>query len=833
MTLKPEKTLTVSHSEVFGLCVVMMGFVLAGLLRLNDLSLSTDSTRYLIWGTSLAAGKGFVDFTLPVPTHFVMNAPLYAVLLAPMLALFPLSLTAAKIWTLAWGAAGIGIFYLWLRRHASAGPSFVATLWLAANSLYFVVSTEVLSEAPFIALMILCFLLLERPFELPVWWRDAVIVLLLGFLPLLREIGFAVVVGAALVFAFERRYRRAIVVLIAAAGFYGLWTFRNTILVGSEGTGLTANLQYITRHFVTSPETSLVSEFFTRFGLNLRGYVLDIGGRIFYPFPLSLMGAPPSLLTWFSDALGILNIPILVVLGGIAGYGLTRDALHSRRGILPALALLGFALIVLFYPVHDIRFLLPFLPLILFGVVRGCTVIAERTGVSWRQRLRNGLMVAGLALVVPNILADAEVVRTNLAYLRNPDSFAGRQSLAEPARAYFAHSWRLVGKRIGEILPGSLTIGSPVKEIAPFVAPHRVQELSRTLPPPLLDRIIRLNDVSVILSKPLWTTDSSDLLGMLWSYDLSMQNSRRYRLVPEDTISGILISRIVALGDGPAPEPQTDTSTVAGLLVQARSDLGSANLVEALKHLEHAIRLAPDQPEVLFQLVAVRSMLGDSAFAAQQAARLFTMPQTTAYLPLIQLHLRALGLVTQARHAGGMTRASLSVQAARLYDDLGYPAVALRLLRDFQQSQDPDFPSLLWSSYFAKQAGDTASSYRDLDRLISIDPRAPILSPLVKVRDLEHALRQTVGGKARALLHRAIAGQYVQLELPDDATDEFDKARRSDPDNTDLLMEEAKVLETAGGPVAARTVYEEVLRIDPERQEARARVDQLSERLDP
>ena len=60
-------------------------FLALGVLRLNDLSLYTDSTRYVIWGTSFAHARGFVDKTQPDPERYVVNAPLYSVLIAPVL----------------------------------------------------------------------------------------------------------------------------------------------------------------------------------------------------------------------------------------------------------------------------------------------------------------------------------------------------------------------------------------------------------------------------------------------------------------------------------------------------------------------------------------------------------------------------------------------------------------------------------------------------------------------------------------------------------------------------------------------------------------------------
>ena len=69
--------------EVGLITALVVGFTAVGLFRLNDLSLYTDSTRYLIWANSLATGSGFLDPTSSEPTRFVMNAPLYSVLLVP------------------------------------------------------------------------------------------------------------------------------------------------------------------------------------------------------------------------------------------------------------------------------------------------------------------------------------------------------------------------------------------------------------------------------------------------------------------------------------------------------------------------------------------------------------------------------------------------------------------------------------------------------------------------------------------------------------------------------------------------------------------------------
>ena len=102
------KSLPVALKEHAILILLCCLFLAAGFLRLNDLSLYTpDSSRYLIWGNSLAHGHGYLDDTQPDADRVVIHAPLYALLIAPVEFIFPLSLTAVKIWTLLWGVAAL------------------------------------------------------------------------------------------------------------------------------------------------------------------------------------------------------------------------------------------------------------------------------------------------------------------------------------------------------------------------------------------------------------------------------------------------------------------------------------------------------------------------------------------------------------------------------------------------------------------------------------------------------------------------------------------------------------------------------------------------------
>ena len=145
-----------------GLIFVCLVFLSLGILRINDLSLYTpDSVRYLIWGNSLAHGKGFVDATQPDPDRYVVHAPFVSVLLAPVELVLPLSIVAAKLWIVLFGVISLLVLFRWLERLWGRRAAFVGTCLFAFNPLTLIYSTEILSEIPFVACMLSVFFLCE------------------------------------------------------------------------------------------------------------------------------------------------------------------------------------------------------------------------------------------------------------------------------------------------------------------------------------------------------------------------------------------------------------------------------------------------------------------------------------------------------------------------------------------------------------------------------------------------------------------------------------------------------------------------------------------------
>ena len=300
-----------SYRALLVLCSL---FLLAGILRLNDLSIYTpDSSKYLIWGNSLAHGKGFTDDTQPSVDRFVVNAPLYAVLIAPVEYFFPGSVIAVKVWTLLFGLLALVLFYRYLSRLLGHAAAVIGTACLAFNPAMMLFSTEMLSEAPFIALLLTVLMLVEsfenHPPE-PSRLKYIACAVLLGCMPLLREAGVALVLAVVLFFLVTKKYRAGAAILLACAIFTGAWYYRNQVWVGLLQGPQNGNLSLFSRHFVTSMDAPFANELMLRVWYAGKIYLGHLGEMFFYSFSSpqfsDMLVNPVGILRWIGHT-GRLN----------------------------------------------------------------------------------------------------------------------------------------------------------------------------------------------------------------------------------------------------------------------------------------------------------------------------------------------------------------------------------------------------------------------------------------------------------------------------------------------------------------------------------------------
>ncbi len=122
------------------LCAV---FFVVSAWNVNDSILYTpDSARYLAWAQSLSSFDGYHDTTSPESTRYVVHAPLYSCLLAPLARLFQNIVIPAKILTILFGTLLLLLFYVWTAGKVGRTASFIGTVFLAINPLMSVFSCQ-------------------------------------------------------------------------------------------------------------------------------------------------------------------------------------------------------------------------------------------------------------------------------------------------------------------------------------------------------------------------------------------------------------------------------------------------------------------------------------------------------------------------------------------------------------------------------------------------------------------------------------------------------------------------------------------------------------------
>ena len=822
-----------NHAGLVFICLV---FLACGILRLNDLSLYTpDSTRYVIWGNSLAQGQGFLDATQPDPDRYVIHAPFYAVLLAPVEFLFPMSLIAVKAWTLLWGVLAIVLVYVWLFRLLGKTASLAGALLFALNPLVLVYSSEALSEAPFIALGLWMFILFEKAVSTEQPNRTNMVYLLIAgaVVALVREVGVAMVLAVAVGFIVCRRRARAAGILAFTFGILALWYVRNHMAAAAQVGSQEGNISLIVRHFVTPADVSLMREFILRMWLNFKEYSDQVGGMLFYPLFASRqarMYADPSSL-YRTLVLVLENGKIVVVLVStfLMLSGMYADMRTSKTGIVRLCSVVLYLGVVLVYPVHDIRFLVPLLPLMIFYVIRGAQWHADNQ-LKMESFLRHQrLVVIALILMLPNCASVYEIVRTNVLYVKSPVRFYESFGKTPTCPSVFTQPWTLLGRWIRTNIPEGPTIATPAKEIAIVVGDRKVMELNPGLPLPLFERLLRDHCVDYVLAPVRWEN--------IKTYEFLMNESKRFWFEPVYSVSNLFLFKVHSRFKEPSTASRSamdlaDTTTVGGLVSQGRADVMNGRYDEAVRLLTKGMLRAPEQTELVYQLVLASAQKGDVGNCVKYYQRLFTMPQVGFYLATAQFQTEAAEFLQRAESQTITIRRSLAmVDIAIKYWNFGYYQRACSVINAALDSDSTYFVGLLWGFDYSFQLGDSTRAFHYLGQLERIDPKNAVVLAFGRIRSAYDSLGSPLPAKEKSRQHLSIAEQYRIIELDEEALDEAEKAQGEDPTNTAALAFIAKTFEQRFLFRSAGRMYRQIIVFEPGNASVLAKIDSLEIRL--
>jgi tetratricopeptide (TPR) repeat protein/4-amino-4-deoxy-L-arabinose transferase-like glycosyltransferase len=821
MTFKPASLVR----EHRWLVLLSLAYILLGTLRLNDLSLYTDSTRYVIWGTSFAHARGFVDDTQPEPERYVVNAPFFSVVLSPVFLLFPSSLVAGKIWTLLVGVLFILAFYSLLRRFFDKTIAIIGIVPIVFNPLLLLLSTEVLSETSFLCAVALCFLLLERlESGDPSGKRDLIaLIALTSLIVLLREVAVALVGAIVFYFLVRKQYRRAILVILGFAVCFGLWLYRNLVLVGAPPASQATNVNFIFEHFLTAPQASLVEEFALRIASNVSGYALQLIGLVFYPLPDMLIVEPTGLFLAYYKAMNVIKYIIPVIFLPLLFLGIWRDLNDRKTGFARLAFVVSYLLIILFYPVHDVRFLLPIFPIQIFYVVAALRWIRD-------NRLQENIPLArilvfclGGAVVLPNLLSLYELEKTNLRYTNNSLGFYDHLQQTGITRTMFTKPWRILGDTIKQHTPEGSIIAGSLKEVSIFIGDRKLLELNTAVPVTTFEQYLKTYAATYVMA----TTSTDNVL----SYEFQMGESRRYWFEPLSAAAGMRLYKVHSTLLTPreiwlaSKRIEIDTNSANGLLRFGRLELVRGRYESAIALLQKAQTLAPAQVMIPYQLLVAYSMSGRLEEASAELQTLYGYAQSTTYIPVASKHLDVAYAQRQMQSSDSPAeRSTTLLDAARFYWSLGYYGEAYNTIRGSLSNDSTFFLGLLWGWDYAMQRGDTVHARSYLHQLKAIDRSNAVVQQFALIEQTEDSLRRSSNPQQRSAFHLSIARSYKIVDLPDEAIDEAQRALREDPLNTDVWLFQAQLFEEKKVPFAARSAYQHVLELDPTNAAAKTKL---------
>ncbi len=809
--------------------VVAALFVALGGLRINDLFLYTpDSARYLIWGNSLARGQGYLDDTQPAPLRYVVHAPLYPALIAPVELFFPLRVVPVKIYTLAWGLAALLLLYLWLYHLFGRMPALGGAALLALNPGFLVYSTEALSEAPFTAALLLILFIMARSerrgsFTRAEWWTLLAAASLIG---LLREVGIVVTAAVAVTLWFRER-RKAVALAASAAVLIGAWYLRNSIIVGAPAGAPGSNAALVLQRFLTAPDASIVTELVSRTWANASAYALQAAGLLFFPLygpqHMLLLGSPVeigSAARW----------GVALLIGGTMASGVAASIGAGKGGRLPFITGMFLFAAAALYPVRDTRFLSPLLPLMIAFLAAGLASAGKRGR-------RGGWLTPAAAclILLPNVPALGELVRLNFRYNDSPGELHASLTAGETFPYYYTQPWGLLRAWIGDNIPTDAVLATPAKELALIAGGRKVLELDPGLPQSVFDRLLIANGVSYLLAPTRWADVNV--------YESLMSGSRRCEFAELRAAGNLLLYRVrYAPFDRDTPPPGGRSSPdyprkAGGAAERFRSGwakIRTGEYATASAFLDTASLIAPARSELRYAALVAASLRGDTLAAAAAFARLVEIPQSASFVASSMHHLRLAGEASAVSLLpDGEERAMRTLDVSRRYWELGHYGHAAGMLGREMVSDSAFFVGHLWNFHFHNQLGDTATARRELRRLDRIDGANSLVRNFHALMDLREAARAAPSPADRSALRLRMARINLEIELFDEAWDQALAAAADDPASPAAALFLAGLCLRDGNPSRARSVCGDFLAGRPDEPSVRAMADSLQRSLTP
>lgn len=475
---------SVSIWQRVGLSGLIAAFYVLGLLRLNDCDLfNPDSPRYVIYSQAIVNLGEYRATDMPGTPLYAWRPPGLSLLIAPMMAIRPYDVVAAKLVVLMISAALLWSMFQFARLHAGGWTALFMTAALASSPTYLVLSTEVLSEIPYTFCVITVMLILSRSMvrlddlaasgaetKVPrhAWFEGLlmlVAIALMAFTPWLRTAGVSMVLAVGLWSLMSVRSLKWLSVAVAGVTGLGLLAWRNH-LAGGEN--------YVGSLFGRIREKGLGPVLAS--GVETVGYYLSM-------LPTLLLPGLTQDRTWHAP-LGLDHLPKLGASSGLAALLaailvlLALLGMYRRQQQGGSLAFLYFVIYggcLIVWPWRHERFLWPLFPVFwAFVPVGFVSIMRSYRALKWE--FLGAVPIIGLCSL--QLASCEELVDVNRRLISDRDAFYQDQ-----IPGFYFSDWRQAGVWLNQNTPPHariLTWHAAVGETS-----HRFQRRVQfeTLPP--------------------------------------------------------------------------------------------------------------------------------------------------------------------------------------------------------------------------------------------------------------------------------------------------------------------------------------------------------------
>jgi tetratricopeptide (TPR) repeat protein/4-amino-4-deoxy-L-arabinose transferase-like glycosyltransferase len=830
----------------YRLWLICIAFVVVGLTSVNDTMLYTpDCPRYLVWAKSLASFEGYKDISNPDPTRFVIHAPLYPLFLAPLAWLFSNIILPAKVMTMFFGVALLVLFYVWSAQRTSKFAGLVGTFFLALNPLTILFSNHVLSDIPFTAFVVLFFLIAEKMMEQPeeekwVWYFVAV--LTLGVF--LREIGLTLLLGSIAYFTLRRQYRRLLIVVTIPMLFYMIWYFRNEVYIAGIENPSMRNTKIFLDHAFTGDDQSLFQEFMARLRINLAVYLNLVKGLILFPqFLVRLFNAvipTDPMMEGMNRILYYFQYPLILLQYGLFGWGVIlkwKDLETTRLVILFSLI---YFIMVLLYPVNDMRFLLPLLVVVLyFAVIGGSDIAKKLSGTERGKLVQAGMLVFGcLILAIPNATWIYNYVNNSRDYARRTSDPAKPYITEERTPELFVRPASLAGTWIADHSAPSTTVLARWKELTFWLKGRKILDTDPLLSLSLFEGILRDYNVGYIVAL---VTDPG-----IREFEFQMLQTKKFAFTSVYRAGSLEViqvdhlyrrNQLVRTADvSPMPRP-SDSTLVREANARSLFQLGvraleSGREEEALNTFTVLLKLTRGSGYMaLFQGIALE-FGGKYNDALLLFDRFRYQAQAGPFIKHAWYHQMLINELSRAAVSkSGYQQATMYQKVSANYWDLGFHQRAIQTLDLCNRADSTFAPSLIFGMYYSLELGDTVKAKQYFAKTQNVDANHMMIKPLRRIFSLMDSVKWAMTRADRDEYQLNIAKGFTEIGLREISIDMSLAILEEDPNNVGAL----EILASAYAVKDRRWPGVQVLRrlrvLKPNDESVREKLDDLLGRM--